>query len=79
MLMPRADAGRDDFELVLLHELHTCRRARLPHAMVAQISCALHWFNPLRGSLGGRAHERERACDDWCLPRPRPDRTMRIS
>ena len=52
-------------EVVLLHELaHVRRRDFLPH-LVAQIVCALHWFNPLVWLAARRLRaEAERASDE---------------
>ncbi|HEX9892766.1 MAG TPA: M56 family metallopeptidase [Gemmatimonadales bacterium] len=60
------DEGRR--EVVLLHELaHLKRRDFLPH-MLAQATCAVHWFNPLVWIAAHRMRsDAERACDDLVL------------
>lgn len=59
------DARRRD---VLAHELAHVARHDLLFLVLAQIVCALHWFNPLAWILKRRlALESEHACDDMAL------------
>jgi hypothetical protein len=69
MLPP--SAGSWTFEArqaAIVHELtHIKRHDRLTQAM-AQVACAIYWFNPLVWhAAAGLARERERACDDAVL------------
>lgn len=70
VMMPvEADAWpADRLRIVLLHELaHVKRYDCLTH-LVAQLACALHWFNPLVWIAARNIRmERERACDDLVL------------
>jgi beta-lactamase regulating signal transducer with metallopeptidase domain len=57
-----------DREAAVLHELSHIRRADRRTQALAQLACALYWFNPLTWiAAGALARERERACDDEVL------------
>ena len=62
------DWNEDQRRTVLVHELsHIKRRDCLLH-LVTQITCALHWFNPMTWVAAWQLRvERERACDDMVL------------
>jgi TonB family protein len=53
---------------VLLHEIVHIRRFDVVMQFLAQLACALHWFNPLVWFASRELrNERERACDDAVL------------
>jgi TonB family protein len=62
------DWPRERTQVVIAHELaHVKRLDRLFHA-VAQIACAVYWFNPLFWMARNRLYrESEHACDDVVL------------
>lgn len=69
MLPPSAAAwSAESRQSALVHELmHIRRRDRRTQA-IAQVACAVYWFNPLVWyAAAALARERERACDDAVL------------
>ena len=70
VLVPRASEGWSDARriAVLHHELAHVRQRDCLAQIVAQLACALHWFNPLAWLAARRLRlERELAADDAVL------------
>jgi beta-lactamase regulating signal transducer with metallopeptidase domain/ankyrin repeat protein len=70
IVMPRGAAEWSEARLhtVTLHELAHIKRRDCVTQAVAQLVCALYWFNPLIWIAARRLRsERERACDDFVL------------
>lgn len=69
MLPPSASTWSDEARrAALAHELMHIRRGDRRTLALAQIACAIYWFNPLIWHASAAlARERERACDDEVL------------
>jgi beta-lactamase regulating signal transducer with metallopeptidase domain len=70
ILLPQTAAAwsADRRRAVLLHELAHIRRRDCRVQLIAQIACAVYWFNPLVWMAAAQLRsERERACDDEVL------------
>ncbi len=58
----------DQRQAAFVHELTHIRRHDRRTQAIAQLACAIYWFNPLVWhAAAGLARERERACDDEVL------------
>ncbi len=70
IVVPRGALGWpvERCRLVLVHELAHVRRRDVLVQAIADVACALHWFNPLVWACARRLHvEREIAADDAVL------------
>lgn len=69
MLPPSATGwSAESRQAALVHELMHIRRGDRRTQAIAQLACAIYWFNPLVWyASAALARERERACDDEVL------------
>jgi hypothetical protein len=70
VMMPPSAASwtADARQAALVHELTHIKRGDRRTQAIAQLACAIYWFNPLVWhAAAGLARERERACDDEVL------------
>lgn len=69
LMPPSAETWTADARhAALVHELTHIKRHDRRTQAIAQLACAIHWFNPLMWyAAAALARERERACDDEVL------------
>lgn len=69
MMPPSAETWTSEArQAALVHELTHIKRGDRRTQAMAQLACAIYWFNPLAWyAAAGLARERERACDDEVL------------
>jgi len=69
MLPPSAASWTSEArQAALVHELTHIKRGDRRTQAIAQLACAVYWFNPLVWyAAAGLSRERERACDDEVL------------
>jgi beta-lactamase regulating signal transducer with metallopeptidase domain len=70
VMLPPSAAGwsAESRQAALVHELMHIRRGDRRTQAIAQLACAIYWFNPLVWyASAALARERERACDDEVL------------
>lgn len=68
LLDPRAVATASDAEAIIAHELAHVARLDWAKLLLARLTCALFWFNPLVWLLARESHQlREEAADDSVL------------
>jgi beta-lactamase regulating signal transducer with metallopeptidase domain len=70
VLLPSSASGWQEARLlaVLRHELAHVRRLDTLTQLIAEVACAVHWFNPVVWIMARRLRiEREMACDDAVL------------
>ena len=70
VILPPSAAGwsAESRQAALVHELMHIRRGDRRTLAIAQLACAIYWFNPLVWIASvALARERERACDDEVL------------
>ncbi|HTL15810.1 MAG TPA: M56 family metallopeptidase, partial [Patescibacteria group bacterium] len=69
LLPPQADRWPGEKRrMVLLHELAHAKRWDCASQLIAQLACAVYWFNPLVWVARHRMSiERERACDEFVV------------